>query len=47
MIFGGKDAPTLADGEGLAYDKKINLEPIRMEKLEDVFVLKYKIIRSA
>ena len=44
-IFGGKDAPTLADGKGLLYDKAINLEPIGIERLGDVFVLKYKIIR--
>ena len=44
-IFGGKDAPTLADGEGLPYEKAIILEPIGMEKLGDVFVLKYKILK--
>jgi len=45
MIFGGKDAPTLADGEGLPYDKRINLEPVGIEKLGDVFVLKYIVIK--
>ncbi len=45
MIFGGKDAPTLADGEGLLYEKKINLEPIGTETLGDVYVLKYKVLR--
>ncbi len=44
-IFGGKDAPTLADGEGLPYEKAIKLEPIGMEKLGDVYVLKYKILK--
>lgn len=44
-IFGGKDAPTLADGEGLPYEKAIKLEPISVETLGDVFVLKYKVLR--
>jgi 2,5-diamino-6-(ribosylamino)-4(3H)-pyrimidinone 5'-phosphate reductase len=44
-IFGGKTAPTLADGAGLPYVKAINLEQIGTEKLGDVIVLKYKVIR--
>lgn len=45
MLFGGKDAPTLADGTGLPYDKAIKLETIGMEKLGDVYVLRYKVLR--
>ena len=44
-IFGGKDAPTLADGKGLPYEKAINLEPIGIQTLGDVYVLKYRILR--
>jgi 2,5-diamino-6-(ribosylamino)-4(3H)-pyrimidinone 5'-phosphate reductase len=44
-IFGGKDAPTLADGDGLPYEKAIDLEPISIETIGDVFVLKYKVLR--
>lgn len=44
-IFGGKDAPTLADGEGLPYEKAVNLEPISVETLGAVFVLKYRVLK--
>jgi 2,5-diamino-6-(ribosylamino)-4(3H)-pyrimidinone 5'-phosphate reductase len=44
-IFGGKDAPTLADGTGLAYENSINLEPIGITVLGDVFVLKYRVLK--
>ena len=43
-IFGGKEAPTLADGIGLPYVTAINLEPIGIATLSDVFVLRYKIV---
>lgn len=42
-IFGGENAPTLADGEGLPYEKSLNLQLIDMQKLGDVVVLRYKI----
>jgi 2,5-diamino-6-(ribosylamino)-4(3H)-pyrimidinone 5'-phosphate reductase len=45
-IFGGKDAPTLADGIGLPYEDAINLEPIGVAVLGDVFVLKYKVLKG-
>ncbi len=45
VLFGGKDAPTLADGKGLPYEKAIRLEPIGTEKIGDVYVLKYKILK--
>lgn len=41
-IFGGRNAPTLVDGEGFNLDKIVNLELIDMEKLEEVIVLRYK-----
>lgn len=41
-IFGGKNAPTLADGEGFKSNEILNLEFLGFEKLEDVVVLKYK-----
>lgn len=44
VIFGGKDAPTLADGAGLPYDKSITLEPIGVSTLGDVFVLRYRVL---
>ncbi len=42
-IFGGKTAPTLADGDGFRADKILNLEFLGLEKLEDVVVLRYTI----
>lgn len=45
-IFGGRDAPTLADGEGLTYDKSVDLELLDMQRLGDVVVLKYRIIKK-
>lgn len=45
IVFGGKDAPTLADGEGLPYEKAVKLEPIGMDKLGDVFVVRYKVLK--
>lgn len=44
-IFGGKDAPTLADGAGLPYEKAVVLAPIGFATLGDVIVLKYKVIK--
>ena len=44
-IFGGKDAPTLADGIGLHYDNSIDLEPIGIATLGDVFVLRYHVLK--
>jgi len=42
-IFGGDNAPTLADGDGFQEGKEINLELIGEEKLGEVLVLKYKV----
>jgi len=42
-IFGGKDAPTLADGDGFQQGKEVKLELIGEERLGDVLVLKYKV----
>lgn len=42
-IFGGKNAPTLADGKGFGADEILNLEFLGLEKLEDVVVLRYRI----
>ena len=44
-IFGGKDAPTLVDGTGLAYGNAIDLDPIGVAVLGDVFVLKYSVLK--
>jgi 2,5-diamino-6-(ribosylamino)-4(3H)-pyrimidinone 5'-phosphate reductase len=44
MVFGGADAPTLADGIGVSRDKAIGLDLIEIEKWEDGGVLlRYKI----
>lgn len=44
MVFGGADAPTLADGIGVPRDKAIGLDLIEIEKWEDGGVfLRYKI----
>lgn len=44
MVFGGADAPTLADGIGVSRDKAIGLDLIEIEKWEDGGVLlQYKI----
>jgi len=42
-IFGGKNAPTLADGEGFPAGKEVNLEFINEEKLGEILVLKYRV----
>jgi len=45
-VFGGKTAPTLADGEGLKYENAVDLKLLEMEKLGDVVVLKYKVLNK-
>ena len=45
-VFGGKDAPTLADGPGLPYERAIDLEPIGVSVLGDVFVLRYRVLNK-
>ncbi len=42
-IFGGKNAPTLADGDGFKAGEILNLEFLGLEKLEDVVVLRYRV----
>lgn len=44
MVFGGADAPTLADGIGVSRDKAIGLNLIEIERWEDGGVLlRYKV----
>lgn len=45
-IFGGKDAPTLADGQGLPYEEAVDLELTDMQTLGEVIVLQYKILKK-
>ncbi|MBN2251701.1 MAG: 2,5-diamino-6-(ribosylamino)-4(3H)-pyrimidinone 5'-phosphate reductase [Candidatus Altiarchaeota archaeon] len=45
MIFGGKDAPTLADGAGLPYRKAVKLELFDTKNLNGVLVLKYRVLK--
>ncbi len=42
-IFGGKNAPTLADGEGFEADEILNLKFLGLEKLGGVVVLRYRV----
>ena len=42
-IFGGENAPTLADGDGFQEGKEVNLELIGEEKIGEVLVLKYTV----
>lgn len=41
-IFGGRNAPTLVDGEGFNFDEITDLELINIEKLGEVIVLRYR-----
>ncbi len=42
-LFGGKNAPTLADGEGFQEGKEVRLELIGEEKLDEILVLRYRV----
>ena len=43
-IFGGRNVPTLADGEGFKEGEIVDLELIDIEKLDEVIVLRYRIL---
>lgn len=45
-VFGGKNAPTFADGDGFRADETLNLEFLGSEKLGDVIVLRYKCLSA-
>jgi 2,5-diamino-6-(ribosylamino)-4(3H)-pyrimidinone 5'-phosphate reductase len=42
-IFGGRDAPTMAEGQGFAADEAVRLTLLSMEKVGETVVLKYKV----
>ncbi len=43
-IFGGRNVPTLADGEGFKEGEIVDLELIDIEKLDEIIVLRYRIL---
>ncbi|HDI72591.1 MAG TPA: 2,5-diamino-6-(ribosylamino)-4(3H)-pyrimidinone 5'-phosphate reductase [Candidatus Altiarchaeales archaeon] len=43
-IFGGRNVPTLANGEGFKEGEIVDLELIDIEKLDEVIVLRYRIL---
>ncbi|RLI85456.1 MAG: 2,5-diamino-6-(ribosylamino)-4(3H)-pyrimidinone 5'-phosphate reductase [Candidatus Altiarchaeales archaeon] len=43
-IFGGRNVPTLADGEGFKEGGIVDLELIDIEKLDEIIVLRYRIL---
>lgn len=42
-IFGGADAPTVADGAGFSADESVRLTLFSMEKVGETVVLKYRV----
>ena len=42
-IFGGADAPTMADGQGFSADESVRLTLLSMEKVGETVVLKYRV----
>lgn len=45
-IFGGANAPTLADGKGFTEDDALDLKLLEVENLNDLLVLKYEVRNS-
>ncbi len=47
VVWGGKNAPTLVDGEGFtSLDKVVQLKLKHMEIVEDVLILKFNVVKQ-
>ncbi len=46
LIFGGRDAPTLIDGEGFSKNDIQRLELMDAERMEDGILLKWKVLKE-
>jgi len=46
MIFGGRNAPTLVDGKGFDYNKSLNLRIKDIERIDNGFLVKYKLVNK-
>jgi len=43
-IFGGKNAPTLVDGDGFSEDKALKLKLLSIDRISDELLLKYSVL---
>ncbi|MCU4139740.1 MAG: Pyrimidine reductase [Methanophagales archaeon] len=47
MIIGGKDAPSLVEGDGFLASEMLKLSLIGVERLDDGVLLRWRVLKSS